>query len=61
VFPIIKGEYFPGLYTAGGHLIMSVLLIYLLVDESRRLSAEAARGVPRQSLRGWVERSVPAR
>jgi hypothetical protein len=37
VFPIIKGEYFPGLYTAGGHLIMSVLLIYLLVDESRRL------------------------
>jgi hypothetical protein len=27
--------------------MMSVLLIYLLVDESRRLSAEAARGVPR--------------
>jgi len=46
VFPIIKGGYFPGLYTAGGHLIISVLLIYLLVDESRRLEAEAARTVP---------------
>ncbi len=42
VFPVIKGGYFPGLYTAGGHLIMSALLIYLLVAESRELKAEAA-------------------
>jgi hypothetical protein len=42
VFPIIKGAYFPGLYTAGGHLIMSALLIYFLVDESKRLKAAAA-------------------
>src|SRR5262245_6645308 len=46
VFPIIKGGYFPGLYTAGGHLIMSGLLIYLLVGESRRLEAEAASTAP---------------
>jgi hypothetical protein len=46
VFPIIKGGYFPGLYTAGGHLIMSALLIYLLVDESKRRKA-AARGTVR--------------
>ncbi|WP_157172417.1 HXXEE domain-containing protein [Nocardia pneumoniae] len=39
VFPIIKGGYFPGLYTAGGHFIMSALLIYFLVTESRRLEA----------------------
>jgi Protein of unknown function with HXXEE motif len=41
VFPIMKGGYFPGLYTAGGHLIMSALLIYFLVDESKRLKAAA--------------------
>jgi hypothetical protein len=45
VFPIIKGGYFPGLYTASGHLVMSALLIYLLVKESRRLRARAA-GLP---------------
>jgi hypothetical protein len=45
VFPIIKGGYFPGVYTATGHLIMSALLIYLLVKESRRLRAEAESGV----------------
>jgi hypothetical protein len=45
VFPIIKGGYFPGLYTASGHLIMSALLIYLLVKESRRLRARAS-GLP---------------
>ncbi|BCJ74871.1 hypothetical protein CS0771_44150 [Catellatospora sp. IY07-71] len=39
VFPIIKGGYFPGLYTAGGHLIMSALLIYFLVRENRELKA----------------------
>src|SRR5215813_1375044 len=37
VFPIIKG----------GHLILSGVLIYLLVDESRRLRVEAAHRVPR--------------
>jgi hypothetical protein len=35
VFPVLKGGYFPGLYTALGHLILSVLLLYLLVQESR--------------------------
>jgi hypothetical protein len=45
VFPIIKGGYFPGVYTATGHLIMSAFLIYLLVKESRRLRAEAESGV----------------
>jgi len=44
-FPIIKGGYFPGVYTATGHLIMSVLLIYFLVLESKRLRAEAQSGV----------------
>ena len=42
VFPIIKGGYFPGLYTAGGHLILSALVIYFLVQESRQLKAAAA-------------------
>ncbi|MGW6281347.1 HXXEE domain-containing protein [Kribbella sp. NPDC055071] len=37
VFPILKGGYFPGVYTASGHLVMSALLIYLLIKESRRL------------------------
>jgi len=45
VFPILKGGYFPGVYTAAGHLIMSALLIYLLIKESQRLRAEAAGGV----------------
>jgi hypothetical protein len=45
VFPILKGGYFPGVYTAAGHLIMSALLIYLLIKESKRLRAEAASGV----------------
>jgi hypothetical protein len=44
-FPIIKGGYFPGVYTATGHLIMSVLLIYFLVQESKRQRAEAQSGV----------------
>lgn len=42
VFPIIKGGYFPGLYTASGHLILSGLLIYFLLQETRKLKAEAA-------------------
>lgn len=37
VFPLIKGGYFPGLYTAAGHLVLSALLIYFLIQESRRL------------------------
>jgi Protein of unknown function with HXXEE motif len=41
VFPIIKGGYFPGLYTASGHLVMSALVITFLLQESRRLKAEA--------------------
>jgi hypothetical protein len=44
-FPIIKGGYFPGVYTASGHLVMSVLLIVLLVRESKRIRSEAQTGV----------------
>lgn len=44
VFPIIKGGYFPGLYTAGGHLVLSTLLIVFLVQESRRLRADHDAG-----------------
>lgn len=40
VFPVIKGGYFPGLYTAAGHLILSVLLSTFLIQESRRLTSE---------------------
>ncbi len=43
VFPIIKGGYFPGLYTAGGHLLMSGLLISFLVQENRALRREEQR------------------
>jgi hypothetical protein len=39
VFPVLKGGYFPGLYTAVGHLVLSALLLGLLVQESRRLRA----------------------
>jgi hypothetical protein len=45
VFPIIRGGYFPGLYTAGGHLVMSALLIVLLVRESRTMPAGGPDGV----------------
>jgi len=38
IFPFIKGGYFPGLYTAAGHLIMSILLIHFLLQERRQLS-----------------------
>ncbi|MEV4416429.1 HXXEE domain-containing protein [Catellatospora sp. NPDC049609] len=41
VFPIIKGGYFPGLYTAGGHLLMSGLLIVFLIQENHALRSEA--------------------
>ena len=43
VFPIIKGGYFPGLYTAAGHLLMSALLIRFLLQETARLRAAAER------------------
>ena len=43
VFPILKGGYFPGLYTAAGHLVMSALLIRYLLTESRRLRAAARK------------------
>ncbi len=42
VFPIIKGGYFPGLYTAAGHLVMSGLLIHALINEKRNLDGAAA-------------------
>ncbi|RRS01276.1 HXXEE domain-containing protein [Glycomyces terrestris] len=44
VFPVIKGGYFPGLYTAGGHLVMSALLIYFLIQEHRKLKREDEPG-----------------
>jgi hypothetical protein len=50
VFPIIKGGYFPGLYTAAGHLILSSLLIYFLVQESGRLKRESAAGIDTSGL-----------
>ena len=34
-FAFIKGGYFPGLYTAAGHLIMSALVLYFLVADAR--------------------------
>ncbi|HZN19787.1 MAG TPA: HXXEE domain-containing protein [Micromonosporaceae bacterium] len=46
VFPVIKGGYFPGLYTAAGHLVMSALLIYFLVEESMRLRRDSAAAPP---------------
>jgi hypothetical protein len=39
VFPIIKGGYFPGAYTAAGHLVMSALLIRFMLQETARLKA----------------------
>jgi hypothetical protein len=42
VFPIIKDGYFPGVYTAAGHLLMSALLIRFLLQESARLKAGSA-------------------
>ncbi|GAA1416261.1 HXXEE domain-containing protein [Catellatospora coxensis] len=44
VFPVIKGGYFPGLYTAGGHLVVSALLIYFLIRENRELRAAEQPG-----------------
>jgi Protein of unknown function with HXXEE motif len=52
VFPILKGGYFPGLYTAGGHLILSALLIVFLLQESRRLKQLDRSGQPSADLTG---------
>jgi hypothetical protein len=52
VFPILKGGYFPGLYTAGGHLILSALLITFLLQESRRLKRLDGGGQPSADLTG---------
>jgi hypothetical protein len=45
VFPIIKGGYFPGVYTAAGHLVMSALLIRFMLQETARLRL-SSQGVP---------------
>ncbi len=37
VFPVVVGGYFPGLYTAPLHLIMSLILIRALLIENRRV------------------------
>jgi hypothetical protein len=58
VFPILKGGYFPGLYTAAGHLVMSSLLIYVLVQEERRL--KAAEQQEQVGLPGPHEHDSPA-
>ncbi len=39
VFPLMKGGYFPGEYTAAGHLLMSAMLIRFLLQETARLKA----------------------
>ncbi len=43
VFPIISGGYFPGLYTAPFHLIMSVILIWALLKENHRVREQRLR------------------
>ena len=36
VFPIINGGYFPGLYTAAGHLFFSILVLRFLIIDARQ-------------------------
>lgn len=43
VFPLLAGGYFPGLYTAFVHLILSVALIAVLVRETRALRVRDRR------------------
>lgn len=50
VFPVLKGGYFPGLYTAVGHLVLSVLLLYLLVQESRDAAGAVRPSASRRAL-----------
>ncbi len=44
VFPVLKGGYFPGLYTAVGHLVMSIVVIWVLIAEWRAARCEALAG-----------------
>lgn len=37
VFPVLAGGYYPGLYTAPLHLVMSIVLIYALLKETKRV------------------------
>lgn len=46
VFPLLAGGYFPGLYTAGGHLFFSVLLLYYLLTDYRAARRAAERTAP---------------
>lgn len=46
VFPVVKGGYVPGLYTAPGHLLLSVLLVAALVREDQRLRRGAGAERP---------------
>jgi uncharacterized protein with HXXEE motif len=50
VYPIIKGGYFPGLYTAAGHLVLGILLVSFLIQEGRSLKTGNAR--PADDVRG---------
>jgi hypothetical protein len=59
VFPFLKGGYFPGLGTAGGHLVLSALLVYFLVQESGRRKAEARLARPSSSPRPSPGRARP--
>ena len=43
IFPIVVGGYFPGLYTAPLHLIMSIVLIRALLIENQRVRERRLR------------------
>ena len=46
VFPLLAGGYFPGLYTAPLHLIMSLILLHALLKETARVRASRLRNPP---------------
>ena len=47
ILPVVKGGYFPGLITAPGHLLLSILLIRLLLVEDRLLrDSDSAPSAP---------------
>ena len=53
VFPLVEGGYFPGLITAPGHRVLSIVLVRFLVIENRELrSSEAAGVAPRPTAAG---------
>ncbi len=55
VFPLIKGGYFPGLYTAAGHLVLSITLVVMLMREARDVAASGhtpAAALPLRELAG---------